>query len=101
MLVNKVVLYRMVNNDVQFVGVFPVVNDSLPSKYNYHEMNNPLWPLYPYDTDKYLPEEIRRFEYILFELEMECNLSMSEGEMSRYRKLIEDNIPLQGAPIVI
>lgn len=100
MLVNKVVLYQMADGEVKFLGVFPVVNDSLPSKYNYEDMNKLLCP-YPYDTEKYSQEEIEHFEYILFELEMECNLSMSDSEMARYRKLIEDNTSQPGAPIVI
>lgn len=101
LLVNRIVLYRMVDNEVEFLGIFPVVNDSLPSKYGYEDMNNPAWPPYPYDTDKYSLDEIKQFEYILFDLDTGCNLSMSETEMARYRQLIAEGASQPGAPIVI
>lgn len=88
-LVNRIVLYRLVDDTPQFVGIYDLLDEnSLPQIYNFEEMRKfeNLGKPYPYgNIDE---AEKRKREYIIYEIDLENHHTLTDADKQYYAQLI-------------
>lgn len=88
LMVNRIVIYKKKNNEIEYLGMFPLADmDSIPSSYSYDDMQNFIHP-YPF-RDSQSEEERKKNKYIIYEIDIDSPLPLSEMDKRKYEEWIK------------
>lgn len=89
LMVNRILIYREENDDIEFLGMFPIADmDSIPSSYSYDDMRNFINP-YPFSDNQSLEERMKN-KYIIYEIDIDSPLPFSEVDKRKFSALIKE-----------